>query len=361
MDLKTLIKEGWPVHRETGELLDNRIAIVSRIMGLLSAPSMNTIEDLSAFDGLSAQEIFAPPPQAPEVRLLPALLSRRPGHGVEDFAFRSQYEPISPAYRKRYEAEPELHTVRGQLMTRDRREPGRGSGPTLIYLHGWAQPGVTFERLTLLPALMRALDMDVLFLDLPFHGRRKPAGARFHGERFLSADLVRMAEAFRQTIMDVRSLLVWLEEEGRGPVGLAGVSLGGTLAMLAACVEERLWFTAPIIGHLGLAEAVRDAPILLKMRGELADMGVDHDSLSDLLGKIGLGGLAPLLPPERIFIVGARHDTYITPDILEKQWEDWGRPSIYWYEGGHMMIPLFMGPIMKAMGAFVRGLPRRAG
>ena len=126
----------------------------------------------------------------------------------------------------------------------------------------------------LLPRLYDALDVDVLHVQLPFHGSRNPKSALFHGEFFWSADLVRSFEAVRQSCIDARTLVAWLRARATTEVGVTGISLGGSITMVLACVDPTPDYIVPIVSHLHLAEAVEDAPILWRMKADLERFGV---------------------------------------------------------------------------------------
>ena len=53
--------------------------------------------------------------------------------------------------------------------------------------------------------------------------------------------------------------------------------------------------------------------------------------------------MKPLLPPDRQLWIMAREDAYIASDLVEAQWNAWGRPELAWIPGGHMTFPLFLG------------------
>src|SRR5262249_34581167 len=150
------------------------------------------------------------------------------------------------------------HTVHARWM----RPRGRHRRSLLIYVHGWLEPGPWVEETTLLPVLFRELDTDVAHVQLPFHGKRNPKGALFHGEYFWSADLVRSIEALRQSVIDVRSAMAYFRLQGYERIGITGISLGGSIAMLMACLLPLPDYIVPIIAHLDLGDAVENAPIL---------------------------------------------------------------------------------------------------
>ena len=163
----------------------------------------------------------------------------------------------------------------------------------------------------LLPKLDEALDADVLHVQLPFHGARNPKSALFLGEFFWSADLVRSMEAVRQSCIDARTLLAWLRSQGYTEVGVTGISLGGSITMVLACVEPPPDYIVPIVSHIQLAEAVEEAPILWRMKADLERFGVDRARREEIFRRLGLGTMKPVLPPERQLWIMARDDVYI--------------------------------------------------
>jgi pimeloyl-ACP methyl ester carboxylesterase len=99
--------------------------------------------------------------------------------------------------------------------------------PTLILLHG----GLDFlnhrYRFPLMvPAIHRAR-FNAATLVAPYHFQR-----RVH--RIETFDHLRVAEAFAQSVAEIRALTGWLLEQGCASVALCGLSLGGWFAGLGA-------------------------------------------------------------------------------------------------------------------------------
>ena len=228
-----------------------------------------------------------------------------------------------------------------------------------MYVHGWLEPGPWIEEAVLLPKLDHALDVDVLHVQLPFHGVRNPISARFHGEFFWSGDLVRTIEALRQSCIDARTLVAWLRSLGYAEVGVTGISLGGSIAMLLACVAPLPDYIVPIVSHLQLAEAVEEAPILWRMKADLEGFGVGRAQREDIFRRLGIATMRPLLAPERQLWIMARNDVYIAAPLVERQWHAWGEPPIEWIAGGHMTFPLSLGRIVERTRSFHAALMAR--
>ncbi|MGZ6093761.1 MAG: alpha/beta hydrolase family protein, partial [Polyangiales bacterium] len=197
----------------------------------------------------------------------------------------------------------------------------------------------------------RDLGVDVAHVQLPFHGRRRPSGQLFHGEWFWTADLVRSLEAVRQAVIDVRTIMAWFRELGYEEVGVTGLSLGGCIAMLLACVEPLPDYAIPMIAHLELPDAIEEAPILWRMKDDLERFGIDRARRREIFTRVPLSTSVPKLPNEKQLWVAAREDGYLKAELVEQQWKRWNEPPILWIPGGHMTFPLALGEIVARMKA----------
>lgn len=309
----------------------------------------DTRDLLEAYYDLPEERAF-PRPQPPDN----VYLRRRTLFGnhfvCEDFRFDSAYEPITEEYRRRHLRE----YARNQLVTgRILRHKDDFPRPYIIYLHGWLQPGAIVEERILFPRMLRQLDVNIVHLNLPFHGRRKPADSLVHGDFFWTSDLVRTFEAVRQSVSDVRQVAGYLRRRFALPVGLLGVSLGGVITMSTVCVDREIDFAVPIIAHQSLTDAVTRAPILARMNEDLRKQGLDADELRMIERRIGLGKLRPVIPSERQLWINARHDQFIHADVVERQWEEWERPPIRWYDGSHLSVIFEIPQIMRWVSQFL--------
>jgi dienelactone hydrolase len=339
-----------------GRGVDRFVGGLSHLLHLRRAQH-NTVDDLAPY--LDApKDVLFPAPVAPrDLVRRRSLLPRSNGRVLETLRWHSQHVPLCPHYRARHAGE----YSRNQTVTARWMHPR--SGPrrqALVYVHGWLEPGPWIEEAVLLPRLYDALGVDVLHVQLPFHGSRNPKSALFHGEFFMSADLVRSFEAVRQSCIDARTLVTWLRSQGYTEVGVTGISLGGSITMVLACVDPTPDYVVPIVGHLKLGEAVEDAPILWRMKADLERFGVDRARRKEIFGRLGIDSLRPTLPPEKQLWIMARDDAYIAAPLVEAQWRAWGQPAIEWIPGGHMMFPLSLPRIVERTREFHATLGRGA-
>jgi len=335
-----------------------------RIAGALShllhvrAADRNTVEELRAhYLDLPPERMFPRPPPPEHLQTERTLLDR--ALHVTTLRWPSSHRVLCDAYLERHEGEYRKNLV---AWARWMRPEGRRRRHCLVYVHGWLEPGSWAEEATLFRKWTRELGVDLLHVALPFHGRRQPPSSLFSGEFYWTADLVRSVEGVRQAVCDARAAIEWLRGQGYASVGVTGISLGGAIDMLLACLEPVPDYVIPIVAHLELEDAVENAPILWRMKRDLARFGIDRDERGELFRRLGWSAFLPKLPPERQLWIQARDDGYICPDLVERQWNEWGRPNILWIEGGHMTFPLHIGEMTDAMRTFTSALPewRRA-
>lgn len=333
-----------------GRSADKVVGVMSRLLHLRGA-KINTIGYLHRYLDLPAHVLFPEPPKIRDLRLKRSLLDR--ALRTSSLSWTSTHEVLCPRYEKRHRDE-----YRKNLIAHARwiRPQGGIRKTCVIYVHGWLEPGSWAEETTLFRKWSKELDLDIVHVALPFHGPRKPRDSLFSGEYFWTADLVRSMEGVRQALCDTRALAAWLREQGYEKVGITGISLGGAITMLTSCVEPLPDFIVPIISHLQLADAVETAPILWRMKQDLENWGVDREQRHELFQRIGLGGYRSLLSTERQLWIEAREDVYIDAELVETQWEAWGKPYIHWIAGGHMTFPLHVDEMTRRIESFLAGI-----
>ena len=296
------------------------------------------------------EALFPAPTELPAVRSQPRW--KLAGVESEDLIFPSLYEPIEPQFASHY------HRRRRRIQTvyaRRLRPKNSAARPRLIYVHGYMQPETVVEELLLVRTMARMLGLEVIQMQPPYHGRRKPRRSPYDGELFWTADVVRSFEALRQTMFDARLLLSILKSERSGPIGITGLSLGGSVSAILTCLEERFDFSSPMIAHMDMGALLRDAPVLETMRKDLAGFGWTHEDFGAFFSKVGWDALRPKLPTDRLMLLAARDDHFFAAADLEAMWRAWGEPEIHWYPTSHMG---FTPHILSALGQLRRFVDR---
>jgi hypothetical protein len=326
---------------------------LSELLHNVAHPVGNTLGEASTYLGRPRDELFPAPVAVPAVTV--ARRWRAGGVVSEDLVFRSLHVPLEPKFHRRYVRD--YRETSRVYARRIRTRAGRGR-PRLLYLHGYMQPETFIEELALLTTMALQLDVEIVQMQPPYHGRRAPRASRFSGEFYWTADLVRSFEALRQTLLDARTLLGWLLAEDARPVGVAGLSLGGALTLTLTCLDGRFAFAIPMIAHMDLAALVSDAPVLAKMRHDLKAFGWRKRHFDEFIRGVGWYALRPQLPPERVLMIAASEDRFFDPRLVRQLWRRWGKPAIEWYPTSHMG---FLTHLPNALGVMRRFIDERAG
>ena len=338
--------------------LDVVVGRLSEILQNVANPVTNTLADVGVYVGRPVEELFPAPVVAPAMTVTRRW--RVGGLVSEDLVFRSPHLPLEPTFRRRYLRD---YGAARDVYARRIRPVSARRRPRLLYLHGYMQPETVVEELTLLTAMALQLDVEIVQMQPPYHGRRAPRGSRFSGEFYWTADLVRSFEALRQTVLDARTLLGWLLAKDPRPVGVSGLSLGGALTLILACIEERFAFAIPVIAHMDLAALVSDAPVLATMRHDLRSFGWRKRDFDQFVRGIGWYELRPKLPADRVLMLAASEDRFFDPRLVRRLWTRWGKPEIHWYPTSHMGFLTHLPEVIGVMREFIdRTLftPRRA-
>jgi dienelactone hydrolase len=84
-----------------------------------------------------------------------------------------------------------------------------------------------------------ALGISALRLSLPYHDLRMPPETK-RADYAVSSNVGRTIDATRQAVIDIRSCLDWLQQQGYEKLGIVGTSLGSAYAFLTSAHDDRL-------------------------------------------------------------------------------------------------------------------------
>ena len=339
------------IQRGIAHAIDNTATALARLEMRRSEPNANTLDELHLYSDNSIEALFGAEPVIPQVEIRERRAVR--GFRWTDLDFQSASEPLSDPFREKRDQSCQTNE---RVHARWIRHSDGKRRPTMVFLHSWMATMSWFEDVALLPMFARRMDVDVLSMHLPYHGRRKPKLSAFHGEYFWTADLVRTFEAMRQSVHDARSLIAWIKQNDPGPVGVMGVSLGGMVALALASFEPSLEFAIPIAAHLDLAGVLEDAALLRPVRKELEEHGWQPSDVKAYTRSLGLHEVMPCIPKDRILFVVGKYDRILRTDRTEALWERWGNPAIHWFPAGHLGILTHIRGVLDVSKQFVDGL-----
>jgi pimeloyl-ACP methyl ester carboxylesterase len=295
---------------------------------------------------------FAKPPDGVWVRTQKARLPRfRPSDGVcNDLSFESPYVPANPRERDGY-----LRHRKNRIAHVRHWRHSDGPRPTIVAIHGFsADLYLLNEWFFALPWLFK-MGFDVCLFTLPFHGPRRTRYSTFSGHGFFAGGINRINEAFGQAVFDFRILLDHLQRVlGVKDVGVMGVSLGGFTSALLASVEPRLRFAIPNVPVASVPDLVEEwEPLGVLIRAGLKQYGLSLRDARHMLAVSCPLTYRPVLPRERLMVIGGVGDRLVPPKHSRLLWDHWGRCRIHWFPGSHL-VHLDRGEYLRQIARFLR-------
>ena len=226
---------------------------------------------------------------------------------------------------------PENNVVHGRLFRCTRHWQER---PTVILLHGGnLMRGGNDIGKHLQPSIARRCNhagFNALTIELPYHFQRYP---RQPGA-LDNLNYLRMAESAVQAVAEIRALIGWLLLEGCSGIALWGTSMGGRLAGLTVCQDNRL--TAAVLVTPGVCSNRLLAEHIIwpharetVRRLRKWDEKLDSTSLNLLTRR-------PAIPKEKILLIEGIYDLFTPREPIEQLWQAWGRPEIWRLQHGHI-------------------------
>jgi len=253
----------------------------------------------------------------------------------ESLKFESHFVPMNPRLRASY-LRHEQNRYAHVRYWRHRHGPR----PTVIAIHGFGAEGYALNQwFFALPWLYTRLGVDVAIFNLPFHGRRQTRFSPFSGHGFFAGGPSRINEAFAQAVHDFRVLVDYLQRSrGVEKIGVTGVSLGGFTTALLAATEPRLEFAIPNVPVVSLADIILEwQPLGGLMRGLLRAMGMTVSESRELLAVSSPLTYRPVLPQDRLMVIGGVGDRLAPPKHSRLLWEHWDRCRLHWFPGSHIL------------------------
>ena len=275
---------------------------------------------------------------------------RAPGGSVSLLAFDSPYVAANPALLEEYAH----HTRNGKAWAQHWRHDD-GPRPTLCVIHGFgASPYILNSAFFALPWLY-GKGYDVLLYLLPFHGPRRDLLSVINGSGLFAHGPSHFNEAMLQAVHDFRIFLDHLEAGGVSQFGVTGLSLGGYVSALLAAVEPRLQVAVPNAPVTSLPQLIPD--YFPANVGVLISSLLHRIPLREAEDSIALHSplnYRPLLPKDRLMIIGGLGDRLTPPEQTRLLWEHWGHPRLHWYPGNHL-LHVNRGAYLREMRRFMSG------
>jgi dienelactone hydrolase len=224
-----------------------------------------------------------------------------------------------------------------------------GRHPGVVVLHIL---GADFALSRFMAARLADGGAAALFVKLPYYGERRPAGDE---HRFFSSDVGRSLGAMVQGVGDIRRAAAWLAgrpEIDPDRLGVAGISLGGSMSALAASADPTLNQAALLLAGGDLAEILWSMPEAKRFRDVYRAAGGTKAQLAFLTRRYDPLTYAHRLKGKKVMMVAGSVDETIPPRCVRALWEAAGRPPLRWIDCGHYSAVGYLLPEIRRTVAF---------
>ena len=151
--------------------------------------------------------------------------------------------------------------------------------------------------------------ISCLRLSKPYHDIRRPAELE-RSDYAVSANIGRTMSACRQAVVDIRSCLDWLEQQGYEQFGVLGTSLGSCYGFIAAAHDPRIQVCAFNHASTWFGDVVWTGQSTRHIRAAFEQAGLTQDSLREVFR-----GVSPMAymerfaaNPRKVLVVHAKYD-----------------------------------------------------
>jgi len=208
--------------------------------------------------------------------------------------------------------------------------------PVYLHLAATGEQGFLIRKRLALPLVQRGY--GAVFLENPFYGLRKPTGQIQTFVRTMS-DQFAMNMA---TIMEARSLLRWLREQGYDRLGLVGYSQGGFMSALVAELEPHP--LALVCGATGNSpwRSFTELQLsqLLDWKALQKELGAGCNAkglLKDMMEVVRIDRHPPPVLPQAAILLAVKNDLLVPNDETQVLLRHWNGADLRWIDGGHSL------------------------
>jgi len=214
---------------------------------------------------------------------------------------------------------------------------GTSPYPCLIIMHGY---GGDKNGLQMLAPAFAARGIATFAIDAEYHGDRKQPGSDI-----LGAYIYRNRDALRQTVIDLRRAIDFLQsrrEIDAKRIGYIGLSMGGILGGILAGVDERV--QAPILivagGDWGYLFAKSQHPAAAQLRQKQPELFNNPQKVNEVLGPVDPVNWVGRISPRPLLMINGKDDQIVPKECTERLFAAAKQPKeIVWLEGGHLPQP----------------------
>ena len=211
---------------------------------------------------------------------------------------------------------PENDRVHAQFFPVSGRSQNGTRGPAVVVLAQWNAKWHEQQNVCL---WLNKLGLTAVKISLPYHDRRAIPGHP-RADHLVGPNIGLTMQANRQAVLDVRRTLRWLEQEGYGPLGILGTSIGSAIGFVAMCHEPAVEAAAYIHASTYYGAVVATGLTTRTVWGPISAAGITPDELRHYWSPISPYPYIARLPEtkKKILLITAKYDPTFWPEHTEE-------------------------------------------
>lgn len=218
--------------------------------------------------------------------------------------------------------------------------PAKDAICNILLLHGLYDDNMF--NYAFLIRMLNELKFNVFFMISPYHFNRKPANSYFSGEFFISANLNRSRNAFKQALYDIEASIQFITHYNTLPSLLVGFSMGGCISFRYHILKDKFMGTFLINPVTDLLTLIWDNPLLVTVRRDLEKYSFGKEKVARVFKELDpCENIDSDFNVDSIAIVYSMYDQIIGESknkVFIEKVRSAGLKNIYEYHAGHLNI-----------------------
>jgi dienelactone hydrolase len=209
----------------------------------------------------------------------------------------------------------ENNRVHAQLFPSRGRSQNGTRGAAVVVLAQW---NAKWEEQQSVCRWLNQLGLTAVKLSLPYHDRRAIPGHP-RADHLVGPNIGLTMQAGRQAVLDVRRTLRWLEQQGYGPLGLLGTSIGSAIGFITMCHEPALKAAAFLHASTYFGDVVATGLTTKTVWGPISNAGITHEELRHYWSPISPFPYISRLPraKKKLLLITAKYDPTFWPEYTD--------------------------------------------
>jgi len=210
---------------------------------------------------------------------------------------------------------PENNRVHAQVFPASGHSQNGTRGPAVVVLAQWnskwhEQQNVCFW--------LNKLGLAAVKISLPYHDRRAIPGHP-RADHLVGPNIGLTMQANRQAVLDVRQTLHWLQQQGYGPLGLLGTSIGSAIGFVTMCHEPAVKAAAYMHASTHYGDVVATGLTTKTVWEPISATGITPEELRHYWSLISPYPYIPRLSAARkkILLITAKYDPTFAAEYTE--------------------------------------------